>query len=169
MQNNKEKPAFDFRDMPQAYFCENKKANELRGQLIRNETRVLESAQGNLEKTFFSQENMMLINKQLIYLVWKNTDGLYKISNQSDESLIIVMRYIFIEHSRHLPYDIPGQIKELNDRVINEVLPLIITNATQRVGYLKYIENPMQVLPLPKNTSNNTKDLPSVSSILFNR
>jgi hypothetical protein len=168
MQRNDNKK-FDLQDMPAAYFCDNKKSNELRSQLIRNETRIMESAQGFLEKTFFSKENMSLINKQLIYMVWKKTDGLYKISEQSDESLIIVMRYIFIEYARHLPYDVPGQIKELNNLVVNEILPLVITNATQRVGYLKYIENPMQVLPLPQSTNNKSRDLPSVSKVLFSK
>ena len=35
--------------------------------------------------------------------------------------------------------------------------------------YLKDIQNPIKPVPLPMNTSNNSKDLPSVSTILFSK
>jgi hypothetical protein len=167
--NNKENKKFDLSEMPTAYFCDNKKANGLRAELIRNQVSISECAQGELEETFFSKQNISNINKQLIYTVWKKTDGLYKISEQSAQSLVIVMRYVFIEYARHLPYDIKGQIKELNNIVVGEIAQNVITNATQRVGYLKDIQNPIKPLPLPMNTSNNAKDLPSVSTILFSK
>jgi hypothetical protein len=168
MDNNKK---FDFNELPNVFFYDNPKSDTLRSQLIRNQVKISECYQGELEETFFSPENMKQINKQLIYMVLKKTNGLYKISDQSSQNLTIVMRYVFIEYARHLPYDISGQIKELNCRVVGEILPNVITNATQRVGYLKDIENPLgyKGMMLPKNTSNNAKDLPSVSSILFNK
>jgi len=160
---------FDLHELPSVYFCDNDKANQLRAELIRNQVSISECAQGALEETFFSDENINNINKQLIYTVWFKTDGLYKISEQSKQSLIIVMRYVFIEYARHLPYDIKGQIKELNNLVVGEITPGVITNATQRVGYLKTIQNPQGLVPLPRNTSNNAKDLPSVSTVLFRK
>jgi hypothetical protein len=150
-------------------FQENPRANQLRNEMIKNQIRINECAQGPLEEIFFSDKNIQIINKNLINMVLKKTNGQYKIANQSSQSLTIVMRYIFIEYARYLPYDIPGQIKELNDRVLDEILPGVISNAEQKIGYLKDIENPIRVIALPMNTSNNSKDLPSVSTILFNR
>ncbi len=161
------KPRFDIQDLPTAYFCDNIKSNALRTELIKNQVRISECEQGDLENVFFSDENISLINKQLILSVFKKTNGKIKISEQSKENLIIVMRYVFLEHSRHLPYDIAGQIRELNCRVVGEVLPNIITNATQRIDYLDEINNPRKLLPLPVNVNKSNRNLQSVSSVIF--
>ncbi len=162
------KPRFNIQDFPTAYFCDNIKANSLRNELIKNQVRVSECEQGELETTFFSDENISLINKQLILSVFKKTNGQIKISDQSKQSLIIVMRYIFLEYARHLPYDIAGQIKELNCQIVGEVLPKIITEVTQRISYLEEINNPKKIIPLPINVNKNNRSLQSVTSILFN-
>jgi uncharacterized protein YukJ len=160
--NNK----FDFKEMPVAFFADNVKANELRNQLIKNQVRISECEQGILEDVFFSEDNIDLINKQLIMSVYNKTKGEILISPQSSQSLIIVMRYIFLEYARHLPYDIVGQIRELNCMVVGEVLPKIITEATQRIDYLKEINGPRQINPLPIYASKGKRnDNPSISSI----
>ena len=165
MENKK----FDFHEMPNIFFCDNKKSNALRNELIKNQVRISECMQGQLEDTFFSDDNIKRINNQLIKAVYENTNGEYKISAQSKQSLIIVMRYVFIENARHLPYDVEGQIKELNCNVVGEILPNVITNITQRVAYLNEIQNPRGLVPLPKSTNIRGKDLPSVSTILFDK
>lgn len=157
-------PKFNIDELPIAYFSENANSNELRNQLIKNHVRVSECKQGELEDNFFSDENISLINKQLMVSVYNKTNGLIKISDQSKESLIIVMRYVFLEYARHLPYDIKGQIKELNCRVVGEVLPSIITNATQRIDYLKEIESPFGLVPLPKNVNKGNRTLQSITN-----
>ena len=58
---------FDFQDMPVAFFNDNVQANALRTQVIKNQVRISECEQSDLPTTFFSEENMDLINKQLIY------------------------------------------------------------------------------------------------------
>lgn len=156
----------ELHNMPQAYFCDNEISKNLRNQLIKNQVRISECAQGNLENIFFSNENMDLINKQLVLAVYNNSNKLFKIAYQSNDNLLIVMRYVFIEYARHLPYDILKQIKELNCRVVNEILPTIITNITQKINYLKEINTPKQLIPLPQNV-NSKKNLKSVTSVLF--
>jgi hypothetical protein len=163
------KPKFDFKELPTAFFCDNPKANNLRNQLIKNQVRISSDAQADLEEVFFSDENIDLINKQLILAVFNKTKGMYKIPPQTTESLIIVMRYIFIEYARHLPYDVKGQIRDLNCMVVSDVLPNVITNVTQRIDYLKEIQNTRQNNTIPKNVNTNTKNLQSISSILFGK
>ena len=159
---------FDFSDMPIAYFNDNVQANELRNQVIKNQVRISECEQGDLPNTFFSDENIALINKQLVLSVFKKTNGQYKITDHSKQSLEIVMRYVFLEHARHLPYDIVGQVRELNCRVVGEILPGIITQVTQRTEYLKTISEPRQLLSLPQNVNGGTrKNLPSVTTTFF--
>ena len=162
--NNK----FDFKEMPVAFFADNAKANDLRNQLIKNQVRISECEQGMLEDVFFSDDNIDLINKQLIMSVYNKTNGKIKIAPQSSQSLIIVMRYVFLEYARHLPYDIAGQIRELNCQVVGEVLPKIITEATQRIDYLNEINGPRKLPPLPINASKGKRnDNPSISGVLL--
>ena len=72
------------------------------------------------------------------------------------------MRYMFLEHAKHLPFNISKQIYELNKMVVLDILPNVMTNIKQKLDYLKEINNPRQVLPLPINTKSNSKDLPPV-------
>lgn len=162
------KKVFDIQDLPIAYFNDNCNANKLRNEVIKNQVRISECEQGDLENTFFSNENLDLINKQLIISVFKHTDGQYKIAPQSNQSLIIILRYVFLEHARHLPYNIAEQIRELNNKVVCEILPNIITQITQRTEYLKIISEPRQLLALPICVTKGTRqNLPSVTTTFF--
>lgn len=151
-------------EMPTAFFWDNTTSNELRNELIKNQVRISECEQGDLETHFFSDENIDLINKQLIITVFKKTNGEFKISTQKNEDLIIVMRYTFIEYAKHLPYDITNQIRELNCIVVGQIVPNIITQITQRKEYLRVISSPREILPHPISESTSNKLLPSVTT-----
>jgi hypothetical protein len=155
---------FDMHEMPTAFLWDNTNSNELRNELIKNQVRISECEQGDLENFFFSDGNIDLINKQLIMTVFKKTNGEFKISTQKYEDLIIVMRYTFIEYARHLPYDITNQIRELNSIVIGQILPNIITQITQRKEYLRVISEPREILPNPISESTSNRLLPSVTT-----
>jgi hypothetical protein len=159
---------FNITQLPIAYFNDNVNSNELRNQLIKNQVRISECGQCKLEDIFFSNENIDTINKHLILSVFKKSQGKFKISKQSNESLIIVMRYIFIEYAKHLPYNIDKQISELNCRVVGDILPIIFTNVRQRIDYLRDIDCPRPQIPLPINTKNENKELPSITKVIFN-
>jgi len=163
MNNNK---LFNLHELPSAYFSENIKANSLRKNIIKNQVKISDCGQSNLEIYFFSDENIDIINKQLILTVYHKSDKLYKINKQPNESLVIVMRYVFLEYAKHLPYKIREQICELNKIVINEILPNVFTNITQKIEYLKVINSERKLLDLPKNVNHKTV-LPSISNIYF--
>jgi hypothetical protein len=93
----------------------------IRNELIKNLTKTNECNLSNIEKLFFSDENIDLINKKLILSVWKQTKNACKINYQSKDKLIIVMRYIYIEYGKNLPYDIKKQIDELNCITISKI------------------------------------------------
>lgn len=156
---------FDVNEFPMAFICDSKKSNELRRDLIKNQVRVSEYDIAPLEDAFFSNENIDLINKQLILSVYKKTNGQVKISNQSKEKLIIVMRYVYLEYAKHLPHNITDQIRDLNCQVVGQILPDIITNVNQHINYLIEIQNPRKLLPHPINVHKNNKNLPSTTSI----
>jgi hypothetical protein len=68
------------------------------------------------------------------------------------------MRYIFIEYSRNLLFDISGQIKKLNNIVINELTPQIISNAEQQIDYIRDITTQPLGPPLPISTNFKSKN-----------
>jgi hypothetical protein len=169
MSATKKYPKYNFEQFPVGYFAENKKGKALRNQLIKNELKISQDEIGALESTFFSQENIDLINKQLILTVYKKTNKKFVICPQKEEDLIIVMRYVFIEYSRNLPFDIHGQIKDLNCTVVGEILPTIISNVDQKVGYLRDISTQPIGPPLPINTKSLERTLPSMDNIIHMR
>lgn len=142
-------------------FEDNKIAINYRSQVIKNQVNITENQQNLLEKMFFSNENIELINKLLILTIFKKSNNEIKIAPQSNESLLIVMRYVFLEYAKHLPYNIKNQILELNYMVVHEIIPNIITNITQKIEYLDKLDKPRELLPLPINVNKNNKNLPS--------
>jgi hypothetical protein len=141
--------------LSQQYFSDDHpNSQNLRQQLIKNIIRTTECNINDLENIFFSDANIDLINKQLILAVWKQSNKQYKIEFQDKNKLIIIMRYVFIEYAKNLPYDLKKQITELNCIMVGIMLPDIITNFEQKIGYLKYIENRAPLLDLPKSTKN---------------
>jgi len=127
----------------------NPDVSEIRKQLIKNIIKTNINEETNLEDLFFSDENIDLINKQIVLSLWKKTNKQYRIGFQDKNKLIIVMRYVFIENAKHLPYNIKGQIRELNCNVVGEILPFLITNFEQKLGYLRDIERRGDLPPLP--------------------
>jgi hypothetical protein len=147
----------------------NPKSKIVRNELLKNlmkqsEYYVDRDELSYLEKTFFSDENIDLINKQLILSVWKKTNKQYRIGYQDKNKLIVVMRYVLLEYGKYLPFDITGQVKELNCIVIGSIMPDIITNIEQKMGYLRDIEKRQPLLDLPISSSSN-KTLKSMSDI----
>ena len=152
---------------PQLYFSENEKSKEYRDNFIKNsKTNSCNNTNELLKTCFFSDENIDLINKKLILTVFDISNKIFKIGQQSKSSLLIVMQCIFIEHSLNLPTNIKEQIINLNCRVVNDILPRILTELNQRIDYLNKINNPRKLLSLPENVKTS-KTLQSVSTILF--
>jgi hypothetical protein len=158
--------SFNFDELPAAFFKDNPNSKELRSQLVKQTINITESGQNELDSIFFSDDNINNINKKLILTVYKKSNNLYKIHPQTKESLLIVMRYVYIEHARNLPFKIEKQINSLNCTVVGEILPNIFTNITQKIEYLKSLDRDRELLPLPINV-NNTNLLPPISGLFF--
>jgi len=153
----------DLTNLPIGFFQDyNPKVKDIRSQLVKNITKTNIDDVSILKEIFFSDENIELINKQIILTIWKKTNKTYKIGFQNKENLLIIMQYIFLENAKHLPYNIKGQIKQLNCQVVGEILPNIISNFEQKLGYLRDIEKRQPLLDLPKSSTAD-RTLPSAS------
>ena len=117
-----------------------------------------------LSKVFFHPENVNYIQKKIIMQLFYETDGKYLIEKQDETDLQIIMRSIFLQHAKHLPNNIKEQITELDNIVVDEVIPDIISQIKAYNGYLKDAFGPREIMDRPQNVSNaGRKTLPSTT------
>lgn len=115
-----------------------------------------------LSRLYFSKENLDNIQKDIIESVYNITlndkdpilDNVrpVTIGRQNDLQLQIIMRSIFLQYAKHNNDNIAGQIRELNDLVIREAIPDIITNVKQYLGYSADIQRSPQLMDRAQNT-----------------
>lgn len=91
-----------------------------------------------LNLAFFSNKNIDNLEKQLRYVVWLMSDKQYVLSPQNKTELVIIMRSIFLNYSANLKCNIKNQIFRLNNIVIRETAPDLLSRTTQ---YLRYLED----------------------------
>lgn len=162
---NKKTVSFDLDQLPQAYFADNPNAAKLRNKLLTKQLVHEKSCDSStLSQIFYSKENIDILNKQIVLTVFKKTKGKIRIPNQSLDDLKIVMRWVYVNYGRNLPFKIKEQISSLNKRVVCEVVPNLITASNQYLDYLRDIQKPLDPLPRPVNVSRDST-LPSISEI----
>ena len=110
---------------------------------------------------FFSIDNMNYLQKEIQRQVYEQSKGQWQIDPQDIDELKIVMRSMFYQYGKNLPYDIPGQINELNSIVLGWCVPRIMSEVSMYIYYLNDIDK----LPVPMErpvlmTSAGTKSLP---------
>ena len=117
-----------------------------------------------LSLLYFSQENIEIVQELLRYTVWILSDKKYVIDKQSPIELEIVMRSMFLQHSKNLPCKFNEQIKNLNQLVVNWCAPRILSEVEQYIGYIQDVQNLPMPIDRPSNLSNKgTKVLRSVT------
>jgi hypothetical protein len=120
-------------------------------------------------KLYFSAENVARIQKMIRREVYIRTNGQYKLETDQDESdLMIAMRAVFFDMygARFLPFKIVKQVKELNRKTINYIMPDMITQMKQSYGYLKEINQPLNTIMRPINANHaGRRTLPSITTI----
>ena len=104
-----------------------------------------------LSNTFFATANVDVIQLGLRDAVQRATR--YTIDRQSDEQLVIVMRYIYIEHASHKEQNVDIEVRRLNDLVVREALPNVISNLAQYLAYLRDASKLPEPLPRGQQTS----------------
>jgi len=125
-----------------------------------------EEVHDQLSKVFYSPENMSRIQKMLKKTVFERTRGQFRLDDDQDENdLLVTMRAVFLEHARFLPFRVVHQVKELNQRTVEYIVPDMITEIKQAYGYIKEINEPIKPIPRPMNVNNaGRRTLPSLTS-----
>jgi len=105
---------------------------------------------GNLEsnplsQAFFSAQNIIFLQNDIIAGVLKSSHGRFKIGYQDEDTLKIIMRSIYLQHSSNLPNNIREQVTSLNNLVTEYCIPQICGEAE---AYIKY-KNDVSTLAVP--------------------
>lgn len=112
-----------------------------------------------LSNTFFSSQNIEIVQNGIRAGVYKQSNGKYVIGNQDCETLKIIMRSIFLQYAANQPTNVKGQVEQLNKMVLDYCIPQVYGEAQ---GYHKYIVDASTMyVPMapPILTSNNDKQL----------
>lgn len=108
-------------------------------------------------RAFFSKQNVRLMQCKIKQSIYNETKGKVILEEDLDESdLLIAMRALYLQEGRFLPDNvdkIDHQVKRLNLKVINYIIPDIITNIKQQYYYIKEINSPIKPIDRPINDS----------------
>lgn len=111
---------------------------------------------------FFSRHNIDILQNGIRYMVYKKSQNNNIIDPQSENELLIIMRSIYLQYCNHQPYEIISQVKELNAKVIDYAVPIILVGLNQ---YINYTSDASQLpIPLEHAVNMSTKG----TKILYN-
>lgn len=115
-------------------------------------------ADSELAKLFFSKANIDTLQQLIRSVVFENTT--YTIDRQSDTELLVIMKSLFLQYAKHPPPLIretgkmyTAELYRLNDIVIKDVVPRIVSELSARLAYLHDIQNPIREFPKTISTT----------------
>ena len=92
----------------------------------------------SLSDAFFSKHNIQIIQNQIRHGIYNVTNEQHIIGEQDNDTLKVIMRSLFLQNSLNLKCNIKGQIKTLNQLVLNYCIPQIYGEIQ---GYVKFKED----------------------------
>ena len=88
-----------------------------------------------LSTVYFSKENIEIVHNAIRAGVYKRSNGRYTIGPQNIDTLKIIMRSIYLQHSLNKPCNITNQVENLNKLVVDYAIPQVFGEVE---GYIKY-------------------------------
>jgi len=92
----------------------------------------------SLSQAFFSQNNIQILQNGIRAGVYHRSNGQYLIGPQDCDSLKIIMRSIYLQHSANQANNVMQQIEELNKMVLDYCIKQVYSEAQ---GYMKYLDD----------------------------
>jgi len=119
-----------------------------------------------LNELYFSEENIIRVQKAITNEVKRRTGNKVIVDDQNKQDVLLLMENSYYEYGRFLPFNIEKQVNELNAITVREAVPEIITQIKQHLSYIRDIERPRDVLPLPMNVNSaGRKSIKSLSNL----
>ena len=106
-----------------------------------------------LSQAFFSECNLNHLNDLLRYQVWVDSGEKYVIGKQDAQQLIMIMRSVYLQESLNQPDNIPKQVNELNESIIKQTVPKLISEVQQFIQYNTEINEDRKILQHSVNPS----------------
>ena len=132
LQSNNPIPGFDYLKSAEPNFV----ADMLRGNFNPSEVAL----------AFFTPRNAAILQESIRRGVYeKSGSKRYRIDDQDIDELKMIMRGIYYQYAKNNIFDIHGQVKELNQLVVDWSVPRILSEVDQYNYYLKDISH----LPIP--------------------
>lgn len=114
-----------------------------------------------LKLYFFHNDNIVLLQEKIIQIVYEKTHGEYLIEKQDKKDILKIMNSVFENYVIENDVNIKNQIKELNELVLQAIIPDLISELEMYFSYLKRTFGRQEIIDLPKNVSNvGKKTLP---------
>jgi hypothetical protein len=109
-----------------------------------------------LSDAFFSEGNQQILQNGIRAGVYNMSKQKYVIAAPPADQLKIMMRYMFMEHSKNQPGNVAEQIRDLNNTILNYAVPKFYQEAK---GYLVYLrDSSTLVVPLSSAINTTQKD-----------
>jgi hypothetical protein len=153
----------DFETTPYVLYAE----DTLKPSTIRKQAFGHQNAECNLlNQLFMSPENIENLQQRIRYEIYKASNKQHIIGRQDDRELSIIMRSIYLTYGKNLPTNVRGQIQELNDLVVQDAVPKILSGIEGDMRYLfDASTNPMPLAHPEFMSNKGQKILPSVTSV----
>jgi len=101
-----------------------------------------------LSATFFSKQNIQIIQNGIRAGVYQKSNQQYIIGNQDCDTLKIIMRSIFLQHASNQLDNVTLQVNQLNQMVLDYCIFHVFSEAK---GYMKYLYD-VSTLAVPMST-----------------
>jgi hypothetical protein len=116
----------------------------------------------DVAKRFFTASNVSILQAAIRKGVYERSGSKkYIIDEQDVDELKMIMRGIYLQYAKNNPFDVEGQVKELNDLIIQWCVPRIVSEIDHYYYYLNDISHLPIPLAQPMSMSGaGTKSLP---------
>jgi Family of unknown function (DUF5761) len=99
----------------------------------------------DLNRAFFSQANVQILQNKIRREVYDRSGGEFLVDEQSVDTLLIIMRAMYLQYGKNQPTHIKEQIVELNQLVADYAVPDIVSACSMDRQYLHDITH----MPVP--------------------
>lgn len=117
-----------------------------------------------LSQTFFSSDNIQIIQNGLRFGVYKKSNEQYLIPPQNVDTLLIIMKSIFTQYA-NMRDNITQQIKKLNKLVLDYSIPNVFNEADAYMKFRRDQSSLVVPISLPMQSDRDYKELEMKSLI----
>lgn len=142
---------YDVPELPFSLFDTTTKTTDVPTGVATGLVRSTHVQESDVSRAFFSTKNMDVLQKELRDSILEQTG--YLIDRQSDESLLIIMRYVYMQSGRNCGGS--AEVRRLNRLVLREIVPQVASGLMQYLAYLK--DASTMAMPLPRGQATSLK------------